>query len=506
MSVLNLQNPKDYKTQKIMLICWAFSGGLILLAAGLAIPFSASFGYDTRVIDMPLRTLFASLLILGGLFLALPLLIRQTIKAFAKGTSKRQTSSSLKFLLWFIIAIGFIARLLMLWSEPLMEDDYQRYLWDGALSAHGINPYRVAPLAVFEGTNGEPLLNELGKQSGVVLGRVNHPALRTIYPPVTQLAFALAYKIKPFSLTAWRGLAIGFELAALGLLLVLLQALGKSPLWVALYWWNPLVIKELVNSGHMEFLLVPLLLGALWAAMRHRPLLVAFLLALAVGVKIWPALLLPLYLRPFLDTPKKLVLPLLVFAGLLVVMAIPVWLGGLDQSSGFVAYTELWKTNSALVPALEGLVRFALSPLATNSQHPHLAALIVRALIALLLGTLALWTAWKKPITASDFAQRTLLICAAMFLLSPAQLPWYALWFAPFLVFYPFYGLALLVPALQIYYLSFYLAVNDLAGTVGYAPVLVIWLPVWALLGFEFYQCKRTRGQQPCRPLRQEMP
>ncbi len=487
------------KNEKILLICWALAGGGLLLAGVLTLPFSDVFGYDTRVVDMPLRSLFVALFALGAAFLMLPFLINQTVQvardtpAFPKGP-----------LLGFIVIVGLLARLLMLGSAPLMEDDYQRYLWDGALSAHGHNPFLTAPQTVYDGLSGHKDLEQLAKRSGRVLERVNHPELRTIYPPVAQAAFALAHQISPFSLTAWRGLAIGFELAALALLLLLLRLLGKSPLWLSLYWWNPLVIKELINSGHMEFLLVPLLLGALWAAIRQRPVLIAFLLALAVGVKIWPALLLPLYLRPFLATPKKIVLPVLVFTSMLGLMATPVLMAGLDQSSGFVAYTELWKTNNALVPALEGLVRYGLDLFATDGQYPHLAALIVRAFIALLLAAIAIGVAWKKPLTARDFALRTLLVCAAMFLLSPAQLPWYAVWFAPFLVFYPFIGLTLLVPLLQIYYLSFYIAVNNLTDAVGFVPVLAIWLPVWSVLAYELYECRREGQNGSCTPLQEE--
>ena len=486
---------KQHNVQKLLLSLWAFSAGILLLAAAGAVPFSSEFGYQTRVIDMPLRSLFAGLFALGGLFLLLPWLIHKTVSTLS--------SASLRcyLLLWVIIAVVLLARLLMISSTPLMEDDYQRYLWDGALVAHGINPYRVAPQTVFEGTSGEPELQRLGEQSGLLLGRVNHPSLRTIYPPVTQAAFALAHLLKPFSLMAWRGLALLFELASLALLILLLKTLGKSPLWAALYWWNPLVIKEIMNSGHMEFLLVPLLLAALWAAIHHKALLVSVLLALAVGVKLWPVLLLPLYLRPFWKEPKKLVLPLLTFTLLLFLMALPVVRAGFDQSSGLVAYAEQWKTNSVLAPALETLAQLALSPFLALPPSSSLPALIVRLVLALLLGWLALWVAHSRPENADDFARRTLLISAAMFLLSPAQMPWYAIWFLPFLAFYPFYGLALLVPLLQIYYLSFYFEVNNIDSTLAWGSPLFIWLPVWTLLALELYECKRAGDNQPCTPL-----
>ena len=72
-----------------------------------------------------------------------------------------------------------------------------------------------------------------------------------------------------------------------------------------------------------------------------------------------------------------------------------------------------------------------------------------------------------------------------MFLLSPAQLPWYAVWFIPFMVFLPLYGLALLIPLLQFYYLSFYIAAHEISGFEADVIVWLIWIPVWLVLAFE---------------------
>ncbi len=327
------------------------------------------------------------------------------------------------------------------------------------------------------------------------MGRINHSELRTIYPPVAQLGFAVSYWIKPFSLNAWRLIALACELISLCLLVLLLNALKRPLLWAAIYWLNPLVIKELMNAGHMEVLLVPLLLGALWAAMRHSHILTSFLLALAVGVKIWPALLVPLYLRSGLTTPKKLIAPLLIFGALIAVMALPVLVAGLDQGSGFVAYAQKWKTNSALFPALEASMQNLFSLFSSHADAPATGSLVTRLLIAVTLGAIALLAAWRKPANAQELARKTLLITTAMFLLSPAQFPWYGVWLMPFLVFLPFYGLALLVPALQVYYLSFYFASNEIEYLY---PTLVIWLawvPVWLLLAYELTRRSRKHAR-----------
>jgi hypothetical protein len=141
-----------------------------------------------------------------------------------------------------------------------------------------------------------------------VLERINHSDLRTIYPPVAQGVFALAHWIGPWKLTAWRGLILILDMVTIALLLALLRDLGRSPLWAALYWWNPIVLKELFNSAHMDAIIVPLILGALLLAIRKRPLAATACLTLAAGAKIWPLILLPLVWRGLLDKPRKLAL------------------------------------------------------------------------------------------------------------------------------------------------------------------------------------------------------
>ena len=44
-----------------------------------------------------------------------------------------------------MLACGLAARAILFASEPVLEDDYQRYLWDGAVTAQGLNPMRSRP-------------------------------------------------------------------------------------------------------------------------------------------------------------------------------------------------------------------------------------------------------------------------------------------------------------------------------------------------------------------------
>ncbi len=323
---------------------WMAAGTvLIVLLAALSAQ-SWRFGYAFEVYQMPILPMVAVLMGAGLVYLSLLWLIPATLRC-------RQVAT--RPLLLMSLAVGLLMRLVLLPSEPILEDDYQRYLWDGAVTAAGFNPYALAPKTALDMRPTHSEIGALARQAGKVLERVNHPELRTIYPPAAQLAFAAAHHLSPFSLLAWRLLCLLGEITSLVLILALLHKLARPALWSTLYWWNPLAAKELINSAHMEALLVPLLLALVWLALCRRPLTAIVMTMTAVGTKLWPALYLPLLVRPLLRTPARLVLALLLIAGIGALLAWPVLLAGLDHSSGFVAYAERWKTNSALFPLLE---------------------------------------------------------------------------------------------------------------------------------------------------------
>jgi len=77
----------------------------------------------------------------------------------------------------------------MLFTAPILEDDYYRYLWDGAVTANALNPYAYSPQQVLKGTDIPVELTQLAEESGEVIHSINHPEIRTIYPPIAQAFF-----------------------------------------------------------------------------------------------------------------------------------------------------------------------------------------------------------------------------------------------------------------------------------------------------------------------------
>ena len=463
-------NPKGARAA---LTAWALTG-LVLL--GAVIGFTAAsplFGYGYEVRDMPVFWLAGGLAAAGVVFLVLPWIIR---------ASDRLNPGLVRGLMWAMLGVGLAMRLILFASEPALEDDYQRYLWDGAVTANGLNPYDKSPAAAKVADPQLMALGRLGRESGLVLGRVNHPQLRTIYPPVAQGAFALAHWIGPWSLTAWRALLLMFDLASISLLLLLLRDSGRSPLWAALYWWNPIVLKELFNSAHMDALVVPLMLGALVLAIRHRHLTATVALTLAAGIKIWPVILLPLIWRGMLGTPKRLAAAVALSLVGAALFAWPIVSAGLDLSSGFLAYASKWKTNSAAFLMLDGAAGQILDTLRIEALS---SGLLARAAVALAICAIVAWQCRAPARHAQDFIHKALIIVGAMFLLSPAQFPWYYLWVLPLLALWPVPGLLVLTATLPLYYTAFYFLAQNTYPVFAERIVWLIWLPAWGLLAWE---------------------
>ena len=463
---------------------WGVAAAAVLAFALSVTWLSASFGYDRDVGDMPVLAL-AGLMVGAGLIFAwlMPRLIARSDTAPFIYPGVQRTALAI------MIAAGLAARLVLFASEPALEDDYQRYLWDGAVTASLINPYAATPRDV-RAAGPETALGQLKAQSGDVLTRVNHPHLATIYPPVAQAAFGLAHVLEPWSLTAWRTLLLIFDTTILACLLWLLAHTNRSPLLAALYWLNPLVLKEAFNSAHMEPLVIALVMITLVLAVKRQPVLAVTALGLAAGAKLWPVLLLPLIVRPLTGEPRKLALALIVFAGLLALWMTPIALAGFGDDSGFRAYAEHWKTNSALFPMLETI---AAGVFVWFGGTATAAALAVKAALGLGLGVIALLIARPAIERPEDTILRAGLVVAALLLLSPAQYPWYVLWVLPFLAFWPSRAFLLLSAVVPLYYASFHFAARETLEAAAPIIVALIWLPVWAVLAFEI----RRHGTRP---------
>jgi hypothetical protein len=381
-----------------------------------------------------------------------------------------------------ILVIGALFRIGTLPSTPILEDDFYRYLWDGALTANGINPYIYAPGDISNNPAVPSRLKRLAEESSPVAERINHPRLRTIYPPVAQAAFFLAYRLAPWSMLAWRGVLLFFDIITVLLLMMLLQVLNLPRLWVSIYWWNPLLIKEVFNSGHMDVIVLPFVLGALLFAIYKKPFWAVGSLALALGAKIWPIVLLPVLIRPLLGDVKRLVKVCSLFGLILVGVFYPILICPFDPNSGFIAYGQRWEMNDALFMLLGWLAEF-LAP--ANSQA------VARIFFLIILAAWIIGLTYRRPDDPVELCRRSLLIVAVLFLFSPAQFPWYYTWILPLLAIQPRLSLLLLTVTLPLYYLRFFFDTRQNADIFDYGIVWLEYIPVCCLLFREWFLNRR---------------
>lgn len=398
--------------------------------------------------------------------------------------------------LWWILLVGALLRVLMLFSTPILEDDFYRYLWDGAVSAHGHNPYVYAPRAISgpPGAADPPpeALRQLAQASGPIVGRINHPYLTTIYPPLAQAAFFLAHGLAPFSLTAWRLVLLMGDGAALALLALILRHLQLPRSLLAVYWWNPLLVKEVVNAGHLDVLVLPLVLGSVFLSLRGRTLAALASLAGATGVKLWPLILFPLIIRPVVGHARRLALGVALFALALGLIFWPMFPAAVGENSGLLAYGSRWEMNDALFKLISGGAGVLLQVVDLPAEGgPRLARWLVMAVMAGVVLGLA-----RKPITDGlDLCDRCLWALATLFLLSPAQFPWYYVGLIPWLAIFPRLSLLLLTALLPLYYLRFYFLAWGQAAIFDYGVVWLEFAPVWLLLGWEWWSSREAEGE-----------
>ncbi len=454
---------------------WWLTAGVVLIAFSLALRLAGpAFGYDIEVGDMPVAWFVAGYVAAGIVFVcAVPRLIQ---------LSGSQPAGRFSFLLIWVVLAGLVMRAVQFGAEPILEDDYNRYLWDGALTANGLNPFTHSPAHVTEGRNLPAPMAALATAGGPVLERVNYPEYRTVYPPVAQAAFAAAYFIKPFSLDGWRFVLLLADAGVLIMIFTLLRQVGRSPLWASLYWWNPVVVKELFNSAHMEPIVLLPVLAAVSLACAARPLPASAMLAIAAGAKLWPAVLLPGLVRPYLTSPLRLLVYGLVFTIVVGALAWPVVSSGLDSSSGFLAYAQKWQASSALFIIVKWLAGQFHSAFGFETIGPDV---IARAIVVAILGAFVLWLNAASPPDNPTWIKRSAATVAVLFLVSPTQFPWYFVWLAAFLPFLPMRGLIAITALIPLHYTFFHFDPRDQAQLYHNGAVWLIWLPVWSLLAWD---------------------
>ncbi len=187
--------------------------------------------------------------------------------------------------------MGFLFRCSLLFLIPNLSDDIYRFIWDGHLTANGLNPYSHAP----EFFLSDPEYGKLGLTHS--LFDLFSKNTYSSYPPLNQAIFSIAVLISPHSLfgsiLVIRIFVLLFEAGNIWLISKLLRLSGRPAGLGLLYVMNPLVILELSGNLHFEGIMIFFILGALWMIYQSKFLLSGILLGLSILTKLIPLIFLP---------------------------------------------------------------------------------------------------------------------------------------------------------------------------------------------------------------------
>lgn len=355
------------------------------------------------------------------------------------------------------VAIGVVVGMVLLVGislPPIFSDDLHRYLFEGTVVAHGINPYVIPPIS--------EELYAIDSTIPRIWGEINNKEMTAIYPPLNELLFGLMARM---------GLGgAGFKLVFLG---VGFGALVVTRRWmtaegiptgrVLLMGLLPLTIIEVLISGHVD-VLVMLGSAMMFAAVSSlrgveggrddwRGVGVAAVgMVLCVQTKLLPILLLPHLAMQFRSWRERTGVVL----GVLLLSVLP-YVAFLDAGprlfASFTTYAKVWEHNGFAHPILlhqlrvfdpggtmsmegiNGLGRllgkedFAARALAAEGferQHPHQFA--SRAVCAVLFLVLYIYTLCRRSMRLD---RQWLLLVGGGLLLSPVVHPWYLLALLP---------------------------------------------------------------------------
>jgi len=434
-------------------------GATLLLTMAILLSVRSQFLWHWALTSEPVLYLFVALYVAaGGIYLAVIGSLRRIVVG-RKGVL-------------CILLVGLLMRLALLPSAPVLETDSFRYMWDAALTARGASPYLHTPekgKSALTDLDGDSRIRAVAREAGSHLKQINHPDVKTIYPPVAQAAFLLAYWISPWNGAAWRAILLVADAATVLLLLVLMRHLRLPLAWIAIYWWNPLLVKEFYCAGHMDAIVLPFVTGAVMLAVMQRTALAAAALAAAVAAKFWPVVLLPLLLRSVVRQPRRVALSLAAFTVTAAILLSPMLVAGHSGIAGSVDYSRSWQSNDGLFQLVVLLCRHTLPLVGVHAWAEQMAA---RLTVTLVLVAWVLWLARRPLNDPLELCEASLLAVAGLFLLSPTQFPWYYTWMLPLLALRPRWSLLLYTALLPLYHLH-------------YSRPAWVWvehLPVWAFL------------------------
>jgi len=335
--------------------------------------------------------------------------------------SKMEEATALRQISAVILFFACIFHGTFLFSSSPLSNDIYRYYWDGKVMNQGLNPYVYSPDA-----------NQLRLLRDSNWERVMNKDVQTMYPPLSQVVFAISYFVFPSTFTL-RLFSVSFNLLSIWVLILILKELGLDVRYSIIYAWSPLAAIEFANSGHIDSLAVFLTLLSFLALIRKRRALSSAALALAVLSKVYPLLFAGLFLPRW---EKK---GALIFAGVIATFYLSFLGAGAELFQGFSFFVRRGLFNGSLFPLLLAGLGIIMG---------KVESLLVSKTVVLLVFLCFLTYLYSRSLQQEEndllLWRYSFWLTGAFLLLSPTVHPWYLTWVLPFLCFFRSAGWILL--------------------------------------------------------------
>lgn len=396
---------------------------------------------------------------------------------YFKAVYKISTLSSNKRNIFIVLAGAIVFRLVLTVSVPIHENDIYRYIWDGKVSISGINPYKYPPTyasikpAALDQQNDFKKLKSIRDEDPSSYRRMSYKYVPTIYPPFAQGLFAISTILARGSVWFMKLLFVLLDIGVVFLLYNILKLLKHNPLYVIVYAWNPLVLKEIANSGHYDSLVICCVVAAIYFILKEKYLISSICLGLGVLSKFFPLIYVPFFLI------KKQYRAFFLCTTIIITAYLPflIW-GKTDLKhifAGLGSYTQKWSANGFIFEFLYSLLSFFYI-------DPYI---LSKMMCGGIFASVWIFIIFKKQ----DVVKRMFLSVSALFLLSPVGDPWYFCWVVPFLCIYRKYSMIFLTFLLI---LSYFIFSRDFGMfSVGWFKIknllLIQYVPFYILLLYE---------------------
>ncbi len=316
---------------------------------------------------------------------------------------------SLRLSFSHIMILAVLSRFLLFWGFPSLSDDFYRFLWDGKVTAQGINPFAETPKNLLDKQvyfPADPLLYD----------RLNSKEYYTIYPAISQFIFYMAGLPDSILGGLWilRLIIFVFDIGTIYLLALFFANTSRHK--VALYALNPLVILELTGNLHLEGIMLFFILLAITLIERNRWKSGALAIACGTLVKFNPLMYLPVFINKI--GWKRSIGSYLIIMGTAVVLSIPLidreFAFGLSQSVPL--FFEKFEFNSGLFFLIRQVGYWLV-----GFDIVYLAGPILSGLALCLI----LWISFAKTSPNTSLSYVFTIILTIQLFLSTTVHPWY---------------------------------------------------------------------------------